>query len=126
MLATLGLLLACQLAGEIIVRGLLLPLPGPVLGLCLLAMGLFGAERFGKVSRATVEMTPVGKTAAGLLGLLGLLFVPAGVGIIEHGAVFRTHGLALMLALVVSTVLTLLVTVFVFLWAASWTSRKTP
>jgi hypothetical protein len=33
MIASLSLILLCQLAGEVIVRGLGLPMPGPVVGL---------------------------------------------------------------------------------------------
>jgi putative effector of murein hydrolase LrgA (UPF0299 family) len=41
MIANLSLILLCQLAGEVIVRGVALPMPGPVVGLVLL-LGLFG------------------------------------------------------------------------------------
>jgi len=34
------LLLACQLVGEVLARGLALPAPGPVIGLALLMLGL--------------------------------------------------------------------------------------
>ncbi|WP_300467156.1 CidA/LrgA family protein [Breoghania sp.] len=40
MIAALTILLLCQLMGEIIVRLLSLPLPGPIAGLVLLAVGL--------------------------------------------------------------------------------------
>eukprot|EP01035_Chromulina_nebulosa_P057901 gene57901-79330_t len=33
MIASLSLILLCQLAGEIIVRGLAVPVPGPVIGM---------------------------------------------------------------------------------------------
>ena len=36
MIANLSLILLCQLAGEVIVRGVALPMPGPVVGLVLL------------------------------------------------------------------------------------------
>ena len=44
-----------------------------------------------------------------------LLFVPAGVGVVQYLGLLRDQGLALAAALVVSTVLTLVVTVGVFL-----------
>ena len=40
MLGTLTLLLSCQLAGELTARLLHLPVPGPVLGMILLFIGL--------------------------------------------------------------------------------------
>ncbi|WP_035679947.1 CidA/LrgA family protein, partial [Bradyrhizobium liaoningense] len=46
MLASLGLILLCQLIGEAVVRGLGLPLPGPVLGLLLLLVLLLARDRF--------------------------------------------------------------------------------
>src|ERR1700692_897071 len=38
MIASLSLILLCQLAGEVIVRGLSLPMPGPVVGLLSLLL----------------------------------------------------------------------------------------
>ena len=40
MISALSLILAFQLVGEILSRALDLPLPGPVVGLCLLAYGV--------------------------------------------------------------------------------------
>lgn len=114
MLRALALLFTCQLAGEVVVRGLHAPVPGPVLGLVLLALGLALARRFGGPSSDTVEATGLGSTAAGLLGVLGVLFVPAGVGLVQHLPLLREYGLALMAALIGSTLITLVVTVWVF------------
>jgi holin-like protein len=122
-LAVFGLLLFCQLLGEVITRGLGIPLPGPVLGLCLLTAMLFMAERTGHVSRQTVDHVPIGRVTAGLLGVLGLLFVPAGVGLTEHWPLFREYGLALLIAILGSTLLTLLVTVGVFLGVAKLSGK---
>jgi len=49
-------------------------------------------------------------TAQTLLSHLSLLFVPAGVGIIQYGALLREEWLALAIALVVSTLVTVAVT----------------
>jgi holin-like protein len=46
---------------------------------------------------------------------LPLLFVPAGVGVVQYLGLLRERGLALAAALVVSTVLTLVATVGIFL-----------
>jgi len=114
MLQAFALLLLCQLAGEGVTRGLGLPVPGPVIGLVLMAMGLLIAGRFGLIRTVDVEATALGRTATGLLGHLSLLFVPAGVGIVQHGGTILRNGAALVIALVVSTVLSLAVTAFVF------------
>ena len=114
MLRAFAILLVCQLAGEGITRALVLPLPGPVLGLVILVVLLFAVERRHLVDSATVDGKSLGKLANGLLAVLGILFVPAGVGVIQNLALLREYGAALAAALVVSTLLTLSVTVWVF------------
>jgi putative effector of murein hydrolase LrgA (UPF0299 family) len=104
----LVLLLACQLAGEVVSHGLGLPVPGPVLGLVLLFAGLVAVGRDARMEGGT------GRVADGLLQNLALLFVPAGVGVIKHLDLLASHGVALALALIGSTAVTLVVTVFVF------------
>ena len=113
MLPAFALMLLCQLAGEGVARGLGLPIPGPVIGLVLMAAGLLAAQRL-RLMGADVEATAVGRTATGLLSNLSLLFVPAGVGIVQHGGTLLRYGVAIVVALVVSTVLTLVVTALVF------------
>ena len=105
MIHALTLLLLCQLAGEAIVQAIGLALPGPVLGMIILFAGLLALGRAAPALEATSD---------GILRNLSLLFVPAAVGVVQHAAVLRQHGLALFLALLVSTVLTLVVTAAVF------------
>jgi holin-like protein len=114
MIPALTLLLGCQLVGEVVARGLGLPVPGPVLGLALLLVSLFSAARFGWVTPETVDNTGLGRVAGVLLGALGLMFVPAGAGVVHHAELLANHGLALLAALVGSTLITLVVTVAVF------------
>lgn len=108
-------LLACQLVGEVFARGLGLPVPGPVLGLMLLALALHFVQRPHPGDPTAWERTNVVRVSDGLLGGLALLFVPAGVGVVQYLGLLREQALALGVALVISTVLTLLVTVLVFL-----------
>lgn len=105
-------LLSCQLAGEVASRGLGLPVPGPVLGLVVLFVGL----RWYARRRPTESEPPEGlaRVSDGLLQNLALLFVPAGAGVVQHLGPLREHGAALAVALVGSTVLTLAVTAFAF------------
>jgi holin-like protein len=124
MLRAFAILLVCQLAGEGITRALALPLPGPVLGLVILVMLLFAVERRHLVDSATVDDTSLGKVANGLLAVLGILFVPAGVGVIQDLGLLREYGAALAAALVVSTLLTLTVTVWVFVGVSRLMDRK--
>jgi holin-like protein len=114
MLRPLTLLLLCQLTGEALSRGLWLPVPGPVLGLVFLLLGLHLFAQSKGSSPDTIEGTSLGRTANALLQNLALLFVPAGVGVVQHLGLLGEYGLALVIALVGSTVITLLVTVFVF------------
>ncbi len=118
MLRGLFLLLVCQLVGEVAARGLDLPAPGPVIGLALLAGGLALHARRG----GTVEGGDVDRAATALLGSLSLMFVPAGVGVVQYFDLLAAQGFALGVSLVVSTALTLLVTVGVFLAAKKRTA----
>jgi holin-like protein len=124
MLRAFAILLGCQLAGETITRALALPLPGPVLGLVILVVLLFAVERRHLVDSATVDETSLGKLANGLLAVLGILFVPAGVGVVQDLGLLREYGVALAAALVVSTFLTLTVTVWVFVAVSRLVERK--
>jgi holin-like protein len=116
MIRALALLLVCQLAGEICSRALGLPVPGPVIGLALLAAGAMVHARITGAATSEIEKTDLGVTASALIGSLGLLFVPAGVGIVQQLPLIGNYALAIFAALLVSTVLTLLVTVYVFIF----------
>jgi holin-like protein len=109
------ILLAFQLVGEVAARGLALPAPGPVIGLALLVVALSLYQRWRPLDEEALAESDLGKAARGLLAALPLLFVPAGVGVVQYMGLLREQGLALAVALVVSTVATLLATVGVFL-----------
>lgn len=104
MIGALTQLLAFQLIGEIIARGLNMPVPGPVLGMLFLFLAL--ALRGGPGEQLQT-------TSQGLLQHLSLLFVPAGTGIIVHLHRVGEEWLPLLLSLLLSTAATLLVTALV-------------
>src|SRR5713101_474805 len=83
MIASLGLILLCQLAGEVIVRGLGLPMPGPVVGLLFLLLLLLARDRFVALARGPLQQDGVENASRRLLAHLSLLFVPAGVGVVQ-------------------------------------------
>lgn len=113
MIPALTLLLACQLAGEALVRALGIAFPGPVAGLFLL-LGLL-AWRGRRRGTDTEEVPPALSQVSGLLlGNLSLLFVPAAVGIVQHAGLLRAHGLAILASIVISTTAALVVTALVF------------
>ncbi len=76
----------------------------------------------GEVVRAAVSATgrddPLETAGKGLLAHLSLLFVPAGVGVIQRLDVFATYGVALAASLVLSTIAALLASVLAFVLAA--------
>ena len=101
-------LLLCQLLGELLSRCLHIPVPGPVLGMVLLALW-YGMRRR--------EPEPSMRQASdGLLRWLGLLFVPAGVGVFAHLPLLRAAWLPIPVALLGSTLLTLLITALLMQW----------
>lgn len=105
-LDVITLLLGCQLLGEVLVRLADIPVPGPVVGMALLFLGLLV---HGHLLKAETPVS-VRKTAGGLLGHLSLLFVPAGVGVMTHLSRLGDEWLPLSAALVGSTLLTIAVT----------------
>ena len=113
MIAAVAALLACQLAGEVLVRALVLPLPGPVAGMGLMFLFLVWRGRRGA---APAEAVPaeIGRVADALLGNLSLLFIPAAVGVVQYLALLRTYALPLALAIVVSTLAAMVATATTF------------
>ncbi|SLN47336.1 hypothetical protein PSA7680_02427 [Pseudoruegeria aquimaris] len=75
MLAYLTLIFTCQFLGELLMRSLGLPVPGPVAGMVMLFAFLMWRG-------AVPEGLDV--AARGLLQNLSLLFVPAGAGVVLH------------------------------------------
>ena len=112
----LALLLACQLAGETVSRATNLPVPGPVLGLVLVFAGLLALRRVPE---------PLERTSRGLLDNLSLLFVPAGVGIVQHLDILRAQWLPIAAAILGSTLLTMWVTAAAMLATEALLARGT-
>lgn len=106
MLFHITLLLTCQLAGEVIARLAGLPVPGPVIGMVILFLGLVVR---GLVSQ---KAAPDGleRLGRGLLAHLSLLFVPAGVGVMLHLDLIAVEWAPISAALIASTLVTIAVT----------------
>jgi holin-like protein len=105
MLIAVTALLLCQLIGEALARGLALTIPGPVIGLALLALA---------IARSPTLRQAIEPTAGGLLRHLSLLFVPAAVGVVQYLPLLAAQGVAIGTALVLSTLATLAVTALTF------------
>jgi holin-like protein len=101
MIRALAILLTFQLIGEIIVKLLAIPFPGPVLGMLLLFLTL---EIRGTLSRELKE------TSQTLLSHLSLLFVPAAVGVIVHAPLIQAEWLPILASLTIGTIVTMAVT----------------
>lgn len=103
-------LVGLWLVGEVVGRTLDLPVPGAVIGMLLLVVGLQVRARRGRAAAGSGDL-PEGldRAAGGLLAHLQLLFVPAGVGIVAFLGVVRDDAVPLAGALLVSWALALVV-----------------
>ena len=101
------LLLACQLAGEVVTRLLRLPVPGPVLGMVILFCAL--------LMRRQVP-DDLSAVTGGLLHNLSLLFVPAGVGVMLYYRSLTDAPASMFVVLVVSTNATIAATALTIQW----------
>jgi holin-like protein len=109
-------LLGCQLLGQLVADALGLPVPGPVVGLVLL-LGWLQLRR-------PAEDSGLARVCGGLLRHLQLLFVPAGVGVVQYLSVIASAAVPLVLGLVVSWLLALVVTAGVAGGLFSWQRRR--
>lgn len=105
MLEALSLILLFQLLGEAVAWLFRLPLPGPVIGMVLLFIA------WPRLARLRESLESVSGT---LLVNLGLLFVPAGVGIVLHVGLIADWWLALLLAVLVSTAVAMALAAIVY------------
>ena len=100
-MSAIFLLILLQLIGESIVQASGLPVPGAIIGLILLyAILIWRGEISDEMSR----------TSSFLLQNLGVLFVPAGVGVIAYLPMIATQWWIILLVLFVSVCATVAVT----------------
>jgi holin-like protein len=109
MISGLVQILLFQGIGEMLSKLLIPLMPGPVLGLILLIAYL--------AIRKSVP-ADVDAVASTLVTHLGLLFIPAAVGVVMFGPQLRSQALAVGTALVVSVALTIAVPALVLRWMA--------
>ena len=115
MLFYLTLIFTCHFIGEFIVVLTDIPVPGPVVGMVILFIGLL---IHGKVPDA------LGQVADFLLKNLSLLFVPAGVGIMLHFNLVQAEFVPITAALIVSTVISIAVTGLLMKWLSPKTDKS--
>lgn len=109
------ILLVYQLVGEVTVRMLGLPVPGPVLGMMMLFLTLVIRGRAGSA---------LDTASSSLLSHLSLLFVPAGVGMMVHFDRIADEWLSIGIALIASTVITMMATAGIMLLMGKRVSKK--
>jgi holin-like protein len=108
-------LLACELGGNALRQMLGLPVPGSVIGMAILAAGL-AIRKAGTAPKSSIAGS-LELTAEALIRHMGLLFVPAGVGLIAEIGVLRSEWLPIAAGLIGSTLLSLVVTGLVMHWS---------
>jgi holin-like protein len=115
MLNGIAVLLFFQLVGEISSFQTGGRVPGPVIGLALFAFLMLLTQRR---SQNTFErLQPAEKVSDTLIANLGILFVPAGVGISQNLNLFAERGVQITLVIITSTIITLAVTAWTFILA---------
>jgi len=111
----LTILLFYQLIGEISVRWLGLPVPGPVLGMIMLFITL--------LIKGSISKSLEGASTT-LLSHLSLLFIPAGVGMMVHVERIANEWLSISIALLLSTAITLIFSALVMLFMSKLMTDK--
>ena len=98
-------LLVLQSLGELLAHALVLPFPGPVIGMVLL-LPLLRVPGIHRQVAACAEF---------LLRHLSLLFVPVAVGVMAHLGLLATYGVRILVVITLST--------WAGLAATAWTLR---
>ena len=99
------ILVAFAVLGDVAQRLAQAPVPGPVIGMVLLTIVLLLRRTVGAPHPAALAAT-----AAALIRHMGLLFVPAGAGLLAEATVIRQEWLAILVGVVGSTLVSLVVT----------------
>jgi holin-like protein len=107
--------LICLCAGEILSGLGVLPFPGSVIALVLLLANL-----------ALIGEVPpqLGRLADNVLSVLGMLFVPTGVGLLSYTHLLRTEFAPIAAAVLGGTLVTIVVTAFAAERFAELETRK--
>jgi holin-like protein len=100
-------ILLFQGLGEIIAKALGLPVPGPVIGLILLLVFLLLRGRIDP---------DLDLVACAFAQHLGLLFIPAAVGVVMFAPQLASHGLAIAAILIISVGLAVAITASLLKW----------
>ncbi len=115
MLGAVARMLIWLCLGEALMRIGLVPVPSPVTGLLLLYLDLLYHGRLPD---------DLGRLADRMLALFGLMFVPAGVGVIAQADVLRTEAVPIVAAILGGTFANLLAVFVTLNLLRSWRRRQ--
>ena len=118
-------LLCFQLLGEVIVRLLKLPVPGPVAGMVFLLIALMILGKAKSPIKLSMQDN-IEQSSSTLLNHLSLLFVPAGVGVMVHFDKLAQEWLPITVALIFGALITLAATAFSMKLMMRWVNAKEP
>lgn len=110
----IGLLYGLSLVGNLVAGVLEIPIPGSILGLLILLLGLY---------LNLIPVTFIQHGAGFILVILPLFFIPSTVGVIQYPELLSPSGFILVLIVMVSTLITMIVVGRVSEWESK-SSRK--
>lgn len=119
MVVGLAVVLLCQLIGEIFAYVTHLPVPAAVVGLVLL-FGFFLVRDRWEWLPFSLRSEEIDKTCETLVQQMALLFVPAGVGIVQRLGILQANVLGVLAIIVVTTAISITVTAFTFRFVSRW------
>jgi holin-like protein len=102
-------LIAFELLGELLHAAFHVPLPGPVIGMFLLAAVLILAEKSARPAIVAAR-EPLERLSRPLLSWMGLFFVPAGAGLVAEADLLKHEWVPILAGVVGSTILSILAT----------------
>jgi holin-like protein len=103
------ILIVFELLGEFLHAAFRVPVPGPVIGMFLLAAILILAEKSARPAVVATRV-PLERLSHSLLSWMGLFFVPAGAGLVAEADLLKREWLPILAGVVGSTVLSILAT----------------
>lgn len=119
MIVGLAVVLLCQLIGEIFAYTTHLPVPAPVVGLVLL-FGFFLIRDRWEWLPFSLRSEEIDKTCETLVQQMALLFVPAGVGIVQRLGILEANIWGVLAIMLVTTAFSITVTAFTFRFVSRW------
>lgn len=119
MVVGLAVVLVCQLIGEIFAYVTHLPIPAPVVGLVLLFCFFIMRDRWEWLP-FSLRSEEIDTTCEKLVQQMALMFVPAGVGIVQRLGILEANMLGVFAIIVVTTAVSITVTAFTFRLVARW------